>query len=120
MLAESAQLANQLIIVGSIEAGDDRNALNAAVAVVRDANPRAAIMIFSVDHPTGKITINAIVPEPLIQKGLKAGDWLREAAAVVGGKGGGKPDSAQGGGTDASKIKEAILAARAAAHRVVH
>ncbi|MBL8885886.1 MAG: alanine--tRNA ligase [Phycisphaerales bacterium] len=120
VLAESAQLANQQIIVGSIEAGDDRNALNAAVAVVRDANPRAAIMIFSVDHPTGKITINAIVPEPLIQKGLKAGDWLREAAAVVGGKGGGKPDSAQGGGTDASKIKEAILAARAAAHRVVH
>ncbi|MGH7243919.1 MAG: alanine--tRNA ligase [Phycisphaerales bacterium] len=120
VLAESAQLANQHVIVGSIEAGDDRNALNAAVAVVKDANPRAAIMLFSIDHPTAKVTINALVPEPLIQKGLRAGDWLREAAAVVGGKGGGKPDSAQGGGTDASKIKEAILAARAAAHRVVH
>ncbi len=120
VLAESAQLANQTIIVGSIEAGDDRNALNAAVAVVREANPRAAIMIFSVDHATARVSINASVPQALIEKGLKAGDWLREAAAVVGGKGGGKPDSAQGGGTDASKIKEAILAARAAAHRVVH
>lgn len=120
VLAESAQLSNQAIIVGSIEAGDDRNALNAAVAVVKEANPRAAIMLFSIDHATARVSINAIVPEALIQKGLKAGDWLREAAAVVGGKGGGKPDSAQGGGTDASKIKDAILAARAAAHRVVH
>jgi alanyl-tRNA synthetase len=120
VLAESAQMANQNVIVGSIEAGDDRNALNAAVAVVREANPRSAIMIFSVDHPTSKVSINASVPDALIQKGLKAGDWLREAAAVVGGKGGGKPDNAQGGGTDASKIKEAIMAARAAAMRVLH
>ncbi|MFO0860417.1 MAG: alanine--tRNA ligase [Phycisphaerales bacterium] len=120
VLAESAQLANQMIVVGSIEAGEDRAALNAAIAVVKDANPRAAIMLFSVDHPSGRVAINAIVPDALIQKGLKAGDWLREAAAVVGGKGGGKPDAAQGGGTDAGKIKEAILAARNAAHRVVH
>ncbi|MFN9975252.1 MAG: DHHA1 domain-containing protein, partial [Phycisphaerae bacterium] len=84
VLAESAQMANQNVIVGSIEAGDDRNALNAAVAVVREANPRSAIMIFSVDHPTSKVSINASVPDALIQKGLKAGDWLREAAAVVG------------------------------------
>ncbi|MBS0191225.1 MAG: alanine--tRNA ligase [Phycisphaerales bacterium] len=120
VLAESAQLANQAVIVGSIEAGDDRNALSAAVAVVREANPRSAVMLFSVDHPTARVSIHAAVPDALIQKGLKAGDWLREAAAVVGGKGGGKPDSAQGGGTDGGKIKEAILAARAAAHRVVH
>ena len=120
VLAESAQLSNQMIIVGSIEAGDDRAALNAAIGVVRDSNPRAAIMLFSVDHPTGKVQINALVPESLIQKGLKAGDWLREAAVVVGGKGGGKADSAQGGGTDASKIKEAIMSARAAATRVLH
>lgn len=77
-------------------------------------------MIFSVDHPTSKVSINASVPDALIQKGLKAGDWLREAAAVVGGKGRGQARRRQGGGTDASKIKEAIMAARAAAMRVLH
>ncbi len=39
---------------------------------------------------------------------LKAGDLMREAAAVVGGKGGGRPDMAQGGGTDSSKVAEAL------------
>ena len=40
--------------------------------------------------------------------GLKAGDLVRAVAAVAGGKGGGKPDSAMGGGTDVSKLDEAL------------
>jgi alanyl-tRNA synthetase len=39
---------------------------------------------------------------------LKAGDLIREVAAVVGGGGGGRPDFAQAGGKDPSKIDEAI------------
>ncbi len=38
---------------------------------------------------------------------LKAGDWIKEVAPVVGGGGGGRPDFAQAGGRDASKLEEA-------------
>jgi alanyl-tRNA synthetase len=57
------------------------------------------------------------VPDAGIAKGLKAGDWLRDACAVMGGKGGGKPDNAMGGGTDPTKVREAIATAHAMAHK---
>jgi len=118
-LADSAITANDVVVVGTVDAADDRQALQAAVKTVRDKLPRAAVMLMSVDEPGGKVAIMCAVPEQLIAKGLKAGDWLRDAAAVVGGKGGGKPDSAQGGGTDTTKVNDAIKTARTAALRLV-
>jgi alanyl-tRNA synthetase len=50
----------------------------------------------------------SIVTQDLIPKGLHAGDLLRRVATVAGGGGGGRPDMAQGGGKDASKIGEAL------------
>jgi alanyl-tRNA synthetase len=118
-LAESAATANEMVIIGIVDAGDDRTALQAALKVVTDKCPRAAVMLFSVDSDQGKVTIIAAVPAACVQKGLKAGDWVREAAAIVGGKGGGKPDNAQGGGTDVAKVKESIAAARGMAHKLL-
>ena len=43
-------------------------------------------------------------------KGVKAGDIIRAITAIAGGKGGGKPDSAMGGGNDVSKLQEALNA----------
>ena len=118
-IAESALMANDLVIVATVEAGDNRDALQAAMKTIRDKAPKAAVMLFSVDQPGGKVAIMTGVPEPLIAKGLKAGDWLRDTAAIVGGKGGGKPDAAQGGGTDISKVNDAIKAARTNALRLI-
>jgi len=118
-IAESALTSNDQIIISSIQAGEDRNAMNAALKTIREKCPRAAVMLFSVDQNTSKVSISCAVPQDLITRGLKAGDWLKEAAAVVGGKGGGKPDAAQGGGTDGSKVKEAIQTARTVALRAV-
>jgi alanyl-tRNA synthetase len=118
-LAESAITANEQVVVGTVEAGDDRQALQAAVKTVRDKLPRAAVMLLSVDEAGGRVAIMCAVPESLIAKGLKAGDWLRDAAAAVGGKGGGKPDSAQGGGTDITKVADAMKSARTTAIRLV-
>jgi len=50
---------------------------------------------------------------------IKAGDIIREIAPVVGGKGGGKPDMAEGGGPDVAKLQEAIDAAYSAIERFV-
>jgi len=118
-LADSACNANDLVVVATIEARDDRQAMQAAVQTFRDKCPRMAIMLFSVDEAGGKVAISAAVPDFLVQKGLKAGDWVRDAAAAVGGKGGGKPDAAQGGGTEVAKVREALAAARLGALKIV-
>ncbi len=118
-LAQSALTANDPIVVGRIDAAGDRQALQAAVKTITDTCPRCAVLLMTVDSADGKVAIAAAVPQPLIQKGLKAGDWIRETSAIVGGKGGGRPDSAQGGGTETAKAGEALKTARSYAMRLV-
>ena len=55
-----------------------------------------------------KPSLIAAVTDDLVKRGLSAGDLVKEAAAVMGGSGGGRPNMAQAGGKDASKIGEAI------------
>ena len=58
----------------------------------------------------GSVTLMAIVP-PAFAKQLQAGKIIQTIAPIVGGKGGGKPEFARGGGKDASKLDEALAAA---------
>ena len=68
--------------------------------------PRARVKSFTAEV--------ALTPD-LVKKGLKSGDIVKQVAAVVGGAGGGKPDMAQAGGKDVSKIGEAVTKAKALA-----
>lgn len=56
----------------------------------------------------GKPLVIAAVTEDLINRGLHAGELVREVAQVLGGSGGGRPTLAQAGGKDASKLKDAL------------
>jgi len=56
----------------------------------------------------GKITFLAICGKDAVEKGIKAGDVIRKVTAVCGGKGGGRPDSAMGGGSDVLKLDDAL------------
>ncbi len=53
------------------------------------------------------------ISRDLQDRGLNAGEWIRAAAEVVGGRGGGKPDMAQAGGKHPEKLPEALQAAHA-------
>ena len=108
-----AASASGPVIVEQVPAGADRQALMAAMDTVRAKHEGSAIMLLSADETEGKVAIVAQVPKALIGQGLKAGDWVRVASEACGGKGGGRPDSAQGGGTDPTKLPAAIEAARA-------
>lgn len=55
----------------------------------------------------GKVSLIATVPKALTEK-IKAGDIIKEMAPIVGGKGGGRPDMAQGGGTQPENITESL------------
>ncbi|MFM1831550.1 MAG: hypothetical protein RLZZ558_1890 [Planctomycetota bacterium] len=95
--------------------GADAPALLAALDVAKAKAPETAVLLVSPDAAAGKVAIAARVPQALIAKGLKAGDWVKAAAQACGGSGGGKPDLAQAGGKDVTKVAEAIAAAEALA-----
>ncbi|MFG0291702.1 MAG: alanine--tRNA ligase [Phycisphaerales bacterium JB050] len=97
------QTSAQLIVAELPEAGTDRQALLAAMDAIRSRHPESGVLLIGVDEGEDKLAIVAKVPDSLIKRGLKAGDWVRAASEACGGKGGGKPDSAQGGGTGALK-----------------
>jgi alanyl-tRNA synthetase len=112
-IAEDAKAAGDRVVVASLEVGGDRGAMQAAMKVMQDVCPEAAVMLLSVEHDGSKAAVMAGVPKGLIAAGLKAGDWVRETVTVMGGKGGGRPDSAQGGGPEVGKVHDAIARARA-------
>ncbi len=119
-IAESAGVSPDPIVVATLDAGGDRQALQAALQTIRDRCPRKAVMLLSVDDgEKPSVSIIAGVPEELVKLGIRAGDWVREAAQAVGGKGGGRPDQAQGGGPEVGKVKQAVAAARTWAMRQV-
>lgn len=62
------------------------------------------VLISNID---GKVSLVATVPKALTDK-VKAGDIIKNMAPVVGGKGGGRPDMAQGGGTEPENITESL------------
>ncbi|MCC8169690.1 MAG: alanine--tRNA ligase [Oscillospiraceae bacterium] len=56
----------------------------------------------------GKITFVAMASKDAVKAGVHCGMIIKEITAIAGGRGGGKPDMAQGGGTDAAKIDDAL------------
>ncbi|MGV6814431.1 MAG: alanine--tRNA ligase [Phycisphaerales bacterium] len=119
-IAQSAAGSPEEIVIASLELGSDRKALEAALKTIAGACPNKAVMLMSPDESSGKVSLMAVVPTGLVGKGLKAGDWIREVAGVMGGKGGGRPDNAQGAGSDLSKLKEATAHARTFAFGKIH
>ncbi len=89
----------------------DADALRAVADMAIKKKPNGAVLLASANEQG--VALVAKVSPALIAKGLKAGDWVREAARVVGGKGGGRPDMAQAGGKDVDKLPQALEAARA-------
>ena len=57
-----------------------------------------------------KISYLCVCGKEAVAKGVKAGDIIRKVTAIAGGKGGGKPDSAMGGGTDLTKLDASLAA----------
>ncbi|WP_455230571.1 alanine--tRNA ligase [Geopseudomonas aromaticivorans] len=85
--------------------GLDGKALLALVDQLKNKLGRAVVLLGG--EFDGKVVLVAGVTQDLTAK-LKAGELMKQAAAVVGGKGGGRPDMAQGGGVDAGKLDEAL------------
>ncbi|RMF14502.1 MAG: alanine--tRNA ligase [Gammaproteobacteria bacterium] len=113
--AAGADLASQAetvgdarVLVASLE-GADRKALMDTADQLKNKLKKAVVLLATVEGD--KVVLVAGVTQDLTSQ-IKAGDLIREVAPKVGGKGGGRPDMAQGGGTDAQALPGALEAAR--------
>ncbi|MCI8715028.1 MAG: alanine--tRNA ligase [Oscillospiraceae bacterium] len=75
---------------------------------LRDKEPGVVALLAGVNE--GKITFQAICGKEAVARGVKAGEIIKAIAPICGGKGGGKPDSAMGGGSDLLKLDDALAA----------
>ncbi|WP_017902914.1 alanine--tRNA ligase [Pseudomonas asplenii] len=104
-LSAQAQDVKGVKVLAARLDGQDGKALLALVDQLKNKLGRAVILLGSVHEE--KVVLVAGVTKDLTGQ-LKAGDLMKQAAAAVGGKGGGRPDMAQGGGTDASALDAAL------------
>ncbi len=110
-LLESAEVVNDVkIVVGQVPPADPA-ALRSAIDWVRNKTDASAVLLASVKD--NKVTLIAGMSKAVVKKGVKAGDLIKEIAPLVGGRGGGRPDMAQGGGTDPNGLPDALAQARA-------
>ena len=90
----------------------DRELLSALADAIRGQVKSGAIVLVSVEAPATVAWVMALTAD-LVKRGLHAGRMLKDVAAMTQGGGGGRPDFAQAGGKDPSKVDEAL-------HRAEH
>ena len=73
---------------------------------LRDKDPDTVAVLATATE--SKVTFVAVCGKNAVARGIRAGDLVRAVSAVTGGKGGGKPDSAMGGGSEVLKIDDAL------------
>lgn len=109
--SQGDDLATQAIDINGIKVlaatldGADANTLRDTMDKLKDKLKSAAIVLATVND--GKVSIAAGVTKDLIAT-IKAGELVNHVASQVGGKGGGKPDMAMAGGSDASQLPQAL------------
>jgi len=103
-LAEGAGTAQYRGVRVSVRDADDARALGDQFR----AATREGVLVQAAETPDGGVALFVFVTEDLVGKGVRAGDLVREVAALTGGRGGGRPHLAQGGVEDKSKVDEAL------------
>lgn len=116
LLAAAAEINGAKIIVGEIPEAPVEQVQQQVDRLRQKAGSAVVVVGWSGD---GKVGLLASVTEDLVKKGLHAGKLVGQVAAVVGGKGGGKPTMAQAGGKEPEKLGDAMeLAKKLAAEQL--
>ncbi len=105
--ASAVEVKGVKVLTARID-GQDGKALLALVDQLKNKLGQAVILLGGV-HDDKVVLVSGVTKE--LTARLKAGDLMKQAATAVGGKGGGRPDMAQGGGVDASALDAALALA---------
>lgn len=104
-LTANAVLVGDIKVLGTVVEGADASTLRDTLDHCKNKLSSGVVLLAAVDGD--KISLVAGVTKDLTSK-VRAGDVMKEFAGRVGGKGGGRPDMAQGGGTDVSALGSAL------------
>ena len=110
LLSKVVDAGGVKLLAAKIE-GADTNALRTTLDGIRKNLPEGAVVLGGTKD--GKVALLVSLSPEIVKRGGHAGNLLKELAPKVGGKGGGKPDMAQGGGSDPSKLPDALSSAEA-------
>jgi alanyl-tRNA synthetase len=113
LAAEAADVGGVLLVAHRVDGAGSGDVRNLALDV-RGRLPQdraGAVVVVGADE--GKVAVVAAVNDAGRARGLSASDLVGAVGPFIGGRGGGRDDVAQGGGTDASRIEEALAAVRA-------
>ncbi|KAF9189393.1 Alanine--tRNA ligase [Haplosporangium sp. Z 767] len=102
------------VFVALLDVGSNTKATSAVVTHVKSQLKNKAAYVFSVDESNGKVSHACVVGQEILNsgRGLKATEWADVVVKVIGGRKGGKDDSAQGAGEHADKVQEALDVAK--------
>ncbi|MGH3939427.1 MAG: alanine--tRNA ligase, partial [Pseudonocardiaceae bacterium] len=116
LVAAAEQVGGTALVAGATEAGISGNDLRALATDVRGrlGERPGVVALFSADPSGGKVSFVVATTAAARQRGLAAGALVPVFGPAVGGRGGGKPDLAQGGGSTPSGIPAAVAALRTA------
>jgi alanyl-tRNA synthetase len=107
LLADAPTVGGAKLVVGQLPTGTQAEAVRTQIDRIKQKAGSAFVLLGWADDE-GKVSLLAALSPDLIKKGLKAGDVVKQVAAVVGGSGGGRPEMAQAGGKDPAKLPDAI------------
>ncbi|EKU97681.1 alanyl-tRNA synthetase [Leptolyngbya sp. PCC 7375] len=111
LLDQAETLGDFQVLVANMGAVDADSLKTAAERLLQKLGD-GAVVLGSIPAE-GKVSLVATFSQPVMGKGLKAGKFIGGIAKITGGGGGGRPNFAQAGGRDASKLPEALDAAKA-------
>ena len=94
------------------------NLMRQLIDQIRKKASPSAVFLASTEG-TDKVVLVAGVSRELVEKGVSAGNWVRDVAPTVGGGGGGKPDLAQAGGKQPDKLPDALAKAKQVARTML-
>ena len=115
LLAQAESVGDYKILVAQMEGEVDADALKSAAERLQQKLGESAVVLGS--SPTeGKVSLVASFSQKVNQKGLQAGKFIGGIAKICGGGGGGRPNLAQAGGRNPSKLAEALDSARTQLH----
>jgi alanyl-tRNA synthetase len=117
LLAGAEQINGTTVIVAEAP-GANANVMRQLIDQIRKRASPSAVFLATTEG-TDKVVLVAGVSRDLVEKGVSAGNWVRDVAPLVGGGGGGKPDLAQAGGKQAEKLPQALAKAREVARTML-
>jgi len=109
LLSAAKDMGGLKVITATLSSETDAESLRKIGDFLRDKDENAVAVLSSVKED--KITFLAVCGKGAVAKGIKAGDLVRSVSLLCGGSGGGKPDSAMGGGKDARLLQSALTGA---------